>query len=609
MRLPLLVAGLTLPAILPAFAAEDTTQLEPIIVTATRTEAPADATASPVTVISRADIEKSQATSVQDLLSGNAGITVSNNGGPGKVTSVFMRGTNSDHVLVMIDGVKIGSASTGTAAFQDIPVELIDHIEIVRGPHANLYGSEAIGGVIQIFTRKGGPARTTFSAGGGSHGTAQSSGTVSGSIGNDVWYNFGLSGMTTSGINACKGRPWPNGAGCYTYEPDKDGYDNFSGSARVGWRFASWGEAEANLLRTQGRSDYDGTYVNHSETEQQVLGTAWTLTPADYLKTTIRLAESEDKSKNYLDALYRSRFDTRRDMASVQSDLGTASGPHLITGVDWMNDHVISDTPYDVDARANTGVFAQVLTDHDGHSIQLALRHDENEQFGGHTTGSAGWAYKFVNGLRLTASYGTAFKAPTFNQLYYPGFGNPDLRPELSKTAEIGLSGDLGRVHWTVNAFETRVTDLIGFDASFVPANIDTARIRGIETTLSTRLVSWDLRGNLTLLDPENESDGANRGNLLSRRARQAWALNADRGFGLWSMGATVRGEGLRYDDLANTIKLAPYAVVDLRAEYRISDDWRAQVKVENVFDTDYETAYLYNQPGRSIYLTLRYQH
>ncbi len=623
MRVPALLAASLLPVLPSLVQAQTVPELEPIIITAARTEQPVDKTSAAVTVITRQDIARSQARSVQDLLSGTPGLGLANNGGAGKVTSLYLRGTNADHVLVMIDGVKIGSATLGTVAFQDLPVDLIERIEIVRGPRAALYGSEAIGGVIQIFTRKGGAQRTTFSATGGSFGTMKSSGTVSGSIGPDVWYNFGLSGSTTKGFNACKGRPWTEGGGgCFTYEPDKDGYKNLSGTARVGWRFAPWGEIEANALHTRGRSEYDGTDVNMSRVEQQVLGTTLTLTPVDYLKTTFRVAESKDFSKNYLNGVFQTRFDTRREMATWQSDLTAAPGLHLIAGADWLTDYVDSTTAYTVASRANTGVFAQLLGEHGDHNVQLALRHDENEQFGGHITGNIGWGYQITDNLKLTASYGTAFKAPTFNQLYWPADywswgggsgGNPDLRPEHSKTAEVGLAGDVAGVRWGVNAFETRATDLIawGVDASgfWSPVNVDTARIRGIELTASTQIASWDVRGNLTLLDPVNQSEGANGGKVLARRARQAWALHADRNFGDWSFGASLRGEGKRYDDLANTVELDPYTVVDLRAEYKINDDWRAQLKLENVFDTDYETAHLYNQPGRSVFVTLRYAH
>lgn len=613
-----------------ACAAEDATNLETInvirgtrapsrrlageakdvVVTPARTERPAGEAVAAVTVISREEIQSSQVRSVPELLNGATGLGVSNSGGPGKATSVFLRGTNADHVLVMIDGVKIGSATTGTAAFQDLPVELIDHIEIVRGPASSLYGSEAIGGVIQIFTRKGGQDRTSFSVGGGTYGTVNSSASASGSAGKNVWYSAGLSGFQTDGFNACKGRPARDGGGgCRTYEPDKDGYQNLSGNARAGWRFADWGEAEVNAMRTLGANKYDGTSVNRSEIEQQLFSGALTLTPADYWKATLRAAQTWDYSDNFYEDVFKSRFNTRRDLLSWQNELGAGAGPRLITGVDWQNDHVDSTTPYDVASRANTGVFAQYLTSLDAHNFQFGLRRDENEEFGGHVTGNIGWSYRLDNGLRLTASYGTAFKAPTFNQLYYPGFGNPHLHPEQSKAAEIGVSGQIEEVRWAVNIFETRVEDLIGFDASFTPSNVDTARIRGVETVLSGRLLDWEWRGTLTLLDPENMSDGPNRGNLLARRAQEAWSLSLDRPFGNWRLGGTVRGEGLRYDDLANRIELAPYAVVDLRAEYRLNDDWRVQFKLENLFDQDYETAFLFRQPGRSAFVTLRYQH
>jgi vitamin B12 transporter len=613
MKRPFPLAAALLLGVQASYASENTANLEAIdvvVVTPARIEQPEKETTADVSVISREDVERSQARSVPELLERTPGLGVTNNGGPGKATSIHLRGTNADHTLIMIDGVKIGSATTGTASLQDLPVELIDHIEILRGPASSLYGSEAIGGVIQIFTRKGGPARTTFSVGGGTYGTVNSSASVSGSAGKDVWYGAGLSGFHTDGFNACKGRPSKaGGGGCWTYEPDRDGYENLSGNARAGWRFASWGEAEVNAMRTVGENEFDGTSVNRSEIEQQLLSGTLTLTPLEYWKTTLKAAQTWDYSDNFYDDLFKSRFNTRRDLLSWQSELTAGASQRLIAGVDWQNDHVDSATPYDVASRANTGVFTQYLTSLGAHNIQLGLRRDENEQFGGHVTGNIGWGYKFDNGLRLTASYGTAFKAPTFNELYYPNFGNPDLLPEQSESGEIGVSGQIEGVHWAVKAYETQVKDLIGFDATFVPANIDSARIRGIETTLSGRLSGWDWRAALSLIDPENMSDGANRGNVLTRRARESWSFSLDRAFGDWRLGGTARGEGLRYDDLANTIELAPYVVADLRAEYRLDDDWRVQFKLENLFDQDYETAFLFRQPGRSAFVTLRYQH
>jgi vitamin B12 transporter len=603
------VAALLLGAPIAFASEENRYELDTIVVTATRTARTADETLAPVTVITRKEIERSQAQSVADLLTGQPGIAIANNGGQGKATSVFLRGTNADHVLVLVDGVKIGSATTGTASFQDLPVELIERIEIVRGPRSSLYGSEAIGGVIQIFTRKGtGSPRPAFSIGGGSHGTWQGSAALSGGVGSGGWYSLGLSAVDTQGFNACDGKPSPGGAGCFTLEPDKDGYRNLSGRLRAGWRFGNGAEAEINWLRAQGNNQYDGSSVNESESVQQVLGASLSLTPTDVWHTSLRASQSEDDSDNFKNGVFKSRFNTRRDQFSWQNDISLAQGHLLVAGADWQNDRIDSTTAYPVTSRDNTGLFAQYLAELGGHDLQLSARHDDNQQFGAKTTGGVAWGYGLTPDLRLTASYGTAFKAPTFNQLYFPGFGNASLRPEQSRSLDVGLAGKSGGGRWSLNVFETQVTDLIGFDASFNPVNIDSARIRGAEAVGATRFLDWDLRGSLTLLDPENQAMGANHGNVLPRRARQSFSLSADRDFGAWNAGATLRGAGRRYDNLANTIPLAGYATLDLRAEYRLNPDWRLQARIENLFDKDYETAYLFNQPGRSAWLTLRYQ-
>ncbi|HOL64333.1 MAG TPA: TonB-dependent vitamin B12 receptor, partial [Accumulibacter sp.] len=589
-----------------AFASEENrNELDTVIVTATRTARTADETLTPVTVISRKEIERSQAQSVADLLAGQPGIALANNGGQGKTTSVYLRGTNADHVLVLVDGVKIGSATTGMASFQDLPLEMIERIEIVRGPRSSLYGSEAIGGVIQIFTRKGsGSPSPSFSIGSGSYGTWQESASLSGGVGKGGWYSLGLSAIDSRGFNACNGKP---GAGCYTFEPDRDGYRNRSGRLRAGWRFDNGTDIEVNWLRAQGTNQYDGD-SNESKSVQQVLGASLGFTLADLWRSSLRVSQSNDDSDNFKNGAFKYRFNTRRDQISWQNDLSLASGHLLVAGADWQNERIDSSIAYPVTSRDNTGLFVQYLVQLVGHDLQFSVRRDDNQQFGGKTTGGVAWGYRLASDLRLTASYGTAFKAPTFNQLYYPGFGNASLRPEQSRSLDIGLAGQSGKSRWSLNAFETRVKDLIGFDASYIPVNIDSARIRGVEAVGAIHWLDWDLRGSLSLLDPENQAEGANNGKVLPRRARQSFAFNGDRDFGAWRAGATLRGAGRRYDDLANTIALDAYATLDLRAEYRLNPDWRLQARLENLFDKHYETAYLFNQPGRSVWLTLRYQ-
>ncbi len=582
-------------------------ELDPVVVTASRTAETADETLAPVTVITRRDIERRQAQSVQDLLRGVPGLDVVNNGGPGKSTSVFLRGTESDHVLVLIDGVKVGSATLGTTPFEDIPVAQIERIEIVRGPRSSLYGSEAIGGVIQIFTRKGGGAlRPWFSIGGGSHRTYRASAGLSGG-GERGWFSLGASGIDTQGFNACDGNL---AAGCFTVEPDRDGYRNRSVSLRAGYRFDEGLAVDLHALRASGKNEFDGGFVNESESLQQVIGGTLRYAPRDAWDLTLTAGRSWSKSDNFKDGVFQTRFDTVRDTLSLQNDIALAEEHLLTLGVDYRKDRVDSTTAYAVTSRRDTGLFAQYQGWFGAHDLQLSLRRDDDQQFGRHTTGSLAWGHALGDDLRLTAAYGTAFKAPTFNELYYPfGFGNPNLRPERSRSLEIGLRGrpDWGR--WSLNAYETRIHDLIAYDASiFSSNNIDRARIRGLEATLGTRLGGWDLNASLTLLDPRNEGGGANDGNVLPRRARQSLRLDADRDFGRYRLGATLVAAGRRYDDLANTRELDAYATLDLRAEYALAKDWRLQGRIENLFDTDYQTAAFYNQPGRGLYLTLRYQ-
>ncbi|QDX81752.1 TonB-dependent vitamin B12 receptor [Denitratisoma sp. DHT3] len=577
-----------------------------VVVTATRTARPAETELLPVTVIDRAEIERSQAVSVQDLLRFQPGIAIANAGGQGKVTSLFLRGANADHVLVLLDGVKLGSASTGTAALQDLPLEMIERIEIVRGARSSLYGSEALGGVIQIFTRKGGrDARPALSLGAGSHGTWQGAASLAGNFGAAGWYSLGAATFETAGLNACKGS---RSAGCFVAEPDRDGYRNQSGRLRFGWRFDNGAEAEVNWLRAESRNKYDGSSVNAAQSVQQALGASLGVAPLAGWRATLRLGQSRDAADNFKDALFKSRFNTRRDTVNWQNEIALAPGQQLVAGVDWQRDRLESTTRYAVGSRDNAGVFAQYLAEAGGHDWQLSARRDDSEQFGAKTTGALAWGHALTRDLRLTASHGTAFKAPTFNQLYYPGFGNPQLRPEEARSLGLGLAGTLPAGRWSVNAFETRIDRLIGFDSRFTPVNIDAARLRGGEATASWRGRDWELRGTLSLLDPENLGAGANHGKTLPRRARQSFLLSADREAGAWRWGADLRGEGHRYDDLANTVRLGGYATVDLRAEYRIDPVWRLQARIENLLDRGYETAYLYNQPGRGLYLTLRYQ-
>ncbi|GJL82502.1 MAG: TonB-dependent receptor [marine bacterium B5-7] len=594
--------GAAIIAVSPIAIAVTTT--DPIIVTATRTAQTVDETLAPVTVITREDIETRQIRSMPDLLANQPGITVSNNGGRGKSTSVFMRGTESDHVLVLIDGIKVGSATLGTTPFQDLPIDEVERVEIVRGPRAQLYGSEAIGGVIQIFTRRGGGELTpSVSFGGGSYGTVEGSLGLSGG-GNDAWFNIHLSGEDTDGFNACNGEPGVGG--CFANEPDDDGYSNTAGSVRAGYHFGNGTELDFHWLQSDSESEFDGAFQNEGESTQEVLGSSLRLMPTDNSLVTVNLGVSEDRTENFKDGVFASRFDTDRDSASLQGDYFGASDSIFSLGLDYIDDNVSGSTDFEVTSRDNTGVFAQYQASIARTDVLLGLRHDDNEQFGGNTTGGITLGRATDNGVRYTFSYATAFKAPSFNELYFPGFGNPDLGPEESDSIEFGITGVGGR--WSVNLFQTDINDLISFDAAASkPVNVDEARIRGVELVTNISLHEWNIIAALTLLDPESRA-AATRGNQLPRRAKESLRIDADRDYGRYSAGATVHAEGRKYDNLGNTLEIDSYITLDLRAAMDIASGWSAELSVVNVFDEDYETAAFYNQPGRSAYLMFRYR-
>ncbi len=598
------LVGLLLLATTPVQAVE----LEPVIVTASRTAQTVDETLAPVTVITRDDIERSQARSIQDLLRGVPGVSFSNNGGAGKNTSLFLRGAESDHVLVLIDGMRVGSATTGTTSFQHIPLQQIERIEIVRGPRSSLYGSEAIGGVIQIFTRKGGGELSSFAAvGGGSYRTFDGAAGVSGG-GKQSWFNVSGNFIETDGFNACTGKPFPGGAGCFTNEPDKDGYRNLSGSARVGGRIGDLLEVDLRALRTLGRTRFDGGFQNEASFVQQVLGGTVKLSPGESWQMTLSGGRSQDESNNAKDSVFSSSFDTVRDSISLQNDMALADDHLLTVGADFRDDKVAGTTAYSELSRNNTGVFAQYLGTVRALDTQLSGRWDDDEAFGARFTGgiSVGWAVSTQD--RLIASYGTAYKAPTFNELYFPGFGNSALKPEKSRSMELEFRHQVGRSHWTANVYETRIHNLISFDASIsAPNNIEEARIRGLELGLTTEVRGWQVASNVTILDPQNHGGNNSQGNLLPRRARKSARVQADRGFGPWALGATIRYADKRYDDLNNSRQLAQYTTLDLRGEYRICEHLRLQVRGENLFNQRYETASFFTQPGRSGYITLRF--
>ncbi len=582
-----------------AIAVQAQTSSDTLLVTATRTAQTADQALASVSVIDRAEIERKQAQTVTELLESTPGLTVVNNGGRGKATSISLRGTSSDQVLVLIDGIKVGSATLGSTAFEHLAVDQIERIEVVRGPRSSLYGSEAIGGVVHIFTRKGEQGfNPRFSVGAGSDSAREV--TLGASGGNDKgWYNLSVSDFRTDGFNAKQ-------EGTYGYNPDDDGYDNRSYALSGGYQLTDRLEGRLNWSQNRGDNEYDGgndfdDYSN--ESRLQTLGGELRLAATENWNLSLTAGQSRDKGTVYGDGVYQSHIETRRDTTSLQSE-HSFSHSQLTWGVDYQNDEVTSSNAYAVSERDNVGVFALYQLYMGQHDLAFSLRGDDNEQFGNETTGSIAWGMELPHALRLTASYGTAFSAPTFNDLYWPGSGNPDLQPEESDSWELGLSGDHAGIQWSANLYQNDVDNLIAWapndEGFWVPMNVDQARIRGLELAAATRLADWDLSTTLDLMDPKDR----NTDELLKRRPRKTLNVSADRDFGSYTLGGSLRAVGKREDGSA---ELEAYTRVDVRGSYQLTQDWALKAKIENLLDEEYETAKGYNQPDRTYWLSLHY--
>ncbi len=579
-------------------SAEESVRLERINVTATRTARTVDQTLAPVEIITRREIERSQATDLTDLLSGRTGIDLISRGGYGRVSSLFLRGAKSEQVLVLVDGVRIGPASSGGPSLHTLPLAQIERVEIVRGPRSSLYGADALGGVIQIFTRRGeaGDHHSASLALGSNTTREISANFAAGS----QWsrYQMSLASLETVGINALKDN-----------NPDRDGYRNYSVNASLQHDFSAGHRLTLQWLHTQGRVEYDdefdatGQYAN--DFLQQVANARLEFSPTQGWDVSLSLGENRDETD---DRVY-GKINTRRRQASWQNDLTLAKEQLISLGLDLLDEEVSGSVEFAKDARYNQALFGQYQGTFGRYDLSAGLRYDDNDAFGSHPTGNLALGYAITPAIKGILSYGTAFKAPSFNDLYYPGFSNPELQSEESTSYELGLTGTPGWGAWELRLFVTEIDNLIQFNPDAgQPENIAAARIEGLESRLATHLAGWDLAASLTLLDPRDEDTGQ----VLQRRARQTLRLDADRRYGKLAFGLTYITQDARKDlDYttwpATPVSLAGYGLVDLRASRQLSRDWVLRSQIKNLFNQEYETVYRYNSLGRELFLSIDY--
>ena len=576
-----------------------------VVVTGTQHPVSIDSLPAATTVYTRDQIENMQYQALPELLNQSIGLDIVQNGGPGKATSLFIRGSEADHVLVLVDGIRVGSATLGTTAFQLIPIYQIERIEILRGPQSSIYGSEAIGGVLQIFTRKGsGPTNYGAAVAGGTFNTVQAGANINGES-NGTHYSLAASHDKTDGFDARQPVPGPFGFD----QPDDDGHENTAVQVRVGHETQSGSEFEAFLLRAQGETEFDGSFEDRNEFVQQVVAASAKFSPTDIWETTLRIGESRDDSNNFSpDGAFSSRFDTKRKQAYWINNVELGPSGMLTLGTDYLDDTVDSTSEFTETSRDNVGVYGQYLADYGSNQVTLSIRNDDNEAFGSKTTGGIGWGHRWRNSTRLYLRAGNAFKAPTFNELYFPGFGNPDLDPETAVSYEAGVEGTPQWGRWALRLFRNEVDDLIVTEMDpatglFAPANVDEAQIDGIEVELTALLAGWNTSVALTLLDPVNKTTGAQ----LPRRAKESLSINTSRRFNKFVFGGRILAKGDRFDDALNSIPIDSYVVVDLLADYLINENFILKAKIGNLFDEDYEEVSGFNTAGRNFLLTLSY--
>lgn len=591
--------GLTLSAAEVAWAQDAVT---PVVVTAARQPVGVSELLHDVTVIDRQALEQAGGSTLEEVLSRQPGVEMSSNGGPGALSSVFIRGANSSHVLLLIDGMRVGSVSAGAPDWSRLPISQIDHIEIVRGPVSSLYGSDAIGGVIQVFTRDGqGPARWSAEVGVGSRGTAKAQAGVSGA--SEGWrYALSLGAEHTDGFNA-----WPLSPALA--DRDRDGFHAQSASGRLSYALTSDTEVGGNWLYSRGVNRLDGgdeldhrnrtTVSSAGLFVKSRLSSEWT--------THVRLSRSLDKAEDLASPAQITHANSRQTHLAWQNDIATRFGTWLV-GAERLEESLDASSTYVRTDRAVNSVLGGWRLTQGAHSVQLNARRDDSTQYGGRNTGSAAYGYRITPEWRANVSYGTAFKAPAFNDLYFPlecnpGWGcfggNPNLKPETSRNREATLHYETGGHHASLTWYLNRVDNLIQWGNT--PDNVAHARLEGYTLAYNGQWQGWDVGASWDHVDAKNvETD-----ERLLKRARDHGVVSLGRRAGLWEGRVEVQGSGDRVD--FGDKQMAGYTLVNVYGAYQLARDWQVFARVNNLFNRDYMLSYGFGTPGITTFVGLRY--
>lgn len=601
-RLALAVALLPAAHLYAADKTEEAIKLSETVITANRTaEERKDSTAA-VTVFTRADIDRLQPVNVADLLGRVPGVQIQPSGGRGSTTGVFIRGTKTAQTLVLIDGVRVGSASSGGASLQHLNLEQIERVEVLRGARSAVYGSDAIGGVIQIFTRRsageGLQGRVRLAA--GNKGVWERSAGVSGGDEN-TRFNLSASLDEMTGFDRTHNS--------YSSDADHDAYRNKAISFSLSHVFNEQFSAGVNVLDQRGKTEYDNpfgrfdmnTFTSFAAQPYDEYAVSSTsvfaeLQANEQLTSRLELGHSEDKASSY-DKLFAGRddFDTYRDSAAWLNTFAINTQHTVLAGVDYTKDKLHSTENFEKDSRWNQAVFIQHSYKGEVFGTELGLRHDKNQQFGSENTWNAALSLPVGQSNEFVLSYAEGFRAPTFNDLYYPMYGNPNLKAEKSKSYELQLRSQLAdTVRLETSIYQTKIRDQIQYQANNDLRNVE-ARINGFEASLQHEVFAAQGALNLSLVDSRDRKTG----HQLPRIAKRTLSYDLDKQFGAFGVGGTWRLASKSFNDAKNNQQIAGFGTMDVRGSWQATQDLGVDLRLANIFDKGYTRA-MYSYDGES---------
>ena len=614
--------------------AEEYTLKEILVTTPTRKSENQKNIIANTTVITEEEIEQAGLSSLAELLQKQSGIEISNLGGPGKVSSINIRGASSTHSIILLDGMRIGASTSGMTAIENLPLSQIEKIEIVRGPASSLYGQDGIGGVIQIFTKKGKEGFHPYlGIGYGRYQTKQLNAGISG--GNKTTsYALNISGTNTDGFSAFV----PDSSkASNTQNLDKDKYKNRSISSTLSYNLNKDYKIDLQYFLTTGRNMFDNRFANFSpdqnyrdKSKQEVYAMKTTGQINKLWESSIKIGKSTDlysAQQHYnmdtfvYDPDVVDLYETTQYQMTWQNNIKLNKGS-LVVLYDFLQEKIDTTDLYDKTKRTNNGFVLGYNIEYNQNTLQTSLRKDLNSQYNNEATGNIGYAYQINPQWKISSSFGTAFVAPSFNYLYSSvdswALGNPDLKPEKSKNIEGSIKYQDNSKSFSLTAYQNAIKDFIIYEAIAENSrtntqNLNEAKIQGVTLTGDQSFEHIQLKGSLTAESPKNKDTNK----YLPRRAKLYGNLGINYYIQEWIFGIEQIGSGSRYDDKANNNKIEGYTITNLIANFALNEKTTINFRLDNAFDKAYalayegsqssSTGYIYQTPGRSLYANLRY--